>query len=385
MRILLVEPNLIDNGAIRVSLDRALRWKSKSEVTILVTSPDTHGDKNLIDVPAGLIVKFAYKKTFNRALAIVASVKIGLKMAKNADVIVAGREIDNGLLVASLIALISRKPLAVTVQSSVGDAMQAYLPPRIQSLTKQAYRRVDLAVCVSAGLVPSVMAVGVSRQNIKVVLNGLDYEGIRTLAKVAPAVDLPTGRFITAVGRLAHQKGFDLLIRAHAAALKSGAPEHSLVLVGEGPDLDQLKALTLELDVENTVIFTGFLNNPHAVVARGDAFVMSSRWEGFSLVLAEALAVKVPIIAANCVSGPSEILDNGKFGWLVPVDDVAAMAAAITSHLREPDVLKTKAASGSASLAQRFNLDGAADHHLLHLEQLQARMKRINKPRATAE
>jgi glycosyltransferase involved in cell wall biosynthesis len=377
VRILLVEPDLTDNGAIRVSLDRASRWIRKSDVDILVTSPDNREDPKNVDVPSGLKIKFAYKAKLHRALALLVSVKSGLPLARKANVIVAGREIGDGLLVASLLAFITRKPLSVTVQSNISDAMRAYLPPRIQTITTRAYRRVDAAVCVSAGLVPSVVAVGVAEKNINVVWNGVDYEGIRALSKMDPTVDLPDGRFITAVGRLAHQKGFDLLIRAHAKALANGSPNHSLVLVGEGPELDLLKSLALELGVESSVVFTGFLSNSHAIVARSDALVMSSRWEGFSLVLAEGLAVKAPIIAANCISGPSEILEGGEYGQLVPVDDVEALASAIMSHLREPDALRRKAALGSASLARRFNLDDAANVHHLHLEELSDGKKNI--------
>jgi glycosyltransferase involved in cell wall biosynthesis len=372
LRILIVEPDLTENGAIRVTLDRGARWTHSSEVALLVTSPDTRGQAAGVAVPNCIPVHFGGPPSRRRMAALIASVVQGIRLAKKSDVIVAGREIGNGLFVAAMIAAIARRPLAVTVQSNVGAAIEAYLPPRQKYLTRQIYRRVDLAVCVSAGLTPSVTELGVPGQRVEVVLNGLDTNRVRKMATSAPSVELPSGRFIAAVGRLVHQKGFDVLIRAHAAALASGAATHSVVIVGNGPLRGELTALAAELGVEDTVFFAGFIENPHAITARAEAYISSSRWEGFSLVVAEALALGVPVIASDCVSGPAEILGHGAFGELVPVDDPDALAQAIQRHLEAPSVLKQKSAAGSEGVEERFSLDKAADQHRDLLERLAA-------------
>jgi glycosyltransferase involved in cell wall biosynthesis len=357
LRILIVEPDLSDNGAIRVTLDRGSRWVGESEVDVLITSPDRRNNAGVVDPQKNLRMHFGISRPRRRIVMLV---------------IVAGRDIGNGLLVAGALSLICRRPLAITVQSAVGPAIKAYVPPRFQNLTRAIYRRADLAVCVSAGLVDSLLEIGVPRKNIAVVLNGLDCEGVLALARQTPSIPLPAGRFIVGVGRLQAQKGFDLLIRAHAAALAGGAPPHTLLIIGDGGDRNALVALAAELGVADSVELPGFVDNPHAINARADVFMMSSRWEGFSLVIAEALTAGIPIIAANCVSGPSEILEEGRFGDLVPVDDVPSLTAALTRHLMAPEILRSKALAGSATMAERFSPTLAADRHRQLLEKLVA-------------
>lgn len=109
-------------------------------------------------------------------------------------------------------------------------------------------------------------------------------------------------------------------------ALADGAPRHRVLLLGDGPDRAALGRVAQELGLSDTVVFAGFLDNPHAVAFRAALFVLPSRWEGYSLALVEALCLGVPAVAADCVSGPREILEDGKYGRLVPVDDEEALA-----------------------------------------------------------
>ncbi len=80
----------------------------------------------------------------------------------------------------------------------------------------------------------------------------------------------------------------------------------------------------------------GFVTNPFAYMARAAVFVLSSAWEGMPGVLIQALACGAPVVATDCESGPREVLQNGRFGRLVPVGDASAMAGAIDSTLAEP-------------------------------------------------
>jgi glycosyltransferase involved in cell wall biosynthesis len=90
------------------------------------------------------------------------------------------------------------------------------------------------------------------------------------------------------------------------------------------------------LNVADDVALLGFQSNPLAYMARSALFVLSSLYEGLGNVLIEALACGCPVVSTNCPSGPAEILENGKFGPLVPVNDPAALAAAIISVLQDP-------------------------------------------------
>ncbi len=373
-RIVLLEPDLYENGAIRVSLDRAARWRaSGAEVTVLVLRRVTGV---LAAVPDGLPVVYGTRRPSSGRTAALLSVPRALAAARSADVVVAGREVDKALLVAAVVAPLARRPLAVTVQSRADVALAEYTSRAVRPLVRRALRSAQLLVTVARGIVPGLVSLGVSSSHVATVTNGVDVEGLRAAGREAPAVSLSAGPVVVASGRLSRQKGFDLLVRAHAQALQEGAPAHSLLVMGEGPDADALQALAEELGVADSVVLAGFQPNPFAVVARADLFVLPSRWEGFPLGLVEAVVLGVPVVAADCVSGPSEVLDDGRFGRLVPSEDVGALAAALRAHLDAPEDLRSKARAGAAAAASRFDPQQAAASHLQLLEDLARRGRR---------
>lgn len=132
---------------------------------------------------------------------------------------------------------------------------------------------------------------------------------------------------VLGVGRLARQKNFSLLVRAFAEVRRD--IDAKLLILGEGPERPRLERLVEALGLENDVAFPGYVANPYAYMARASVFVLSSSWEGFANVIAEALAMGAPVVSTDCPSGPSEVLDGGRYGVLVPVDDAAAMADGI--------------------------------------------------------
>lgn len=131
---------------------------------------------------------------------------------------------------------------------------------------------------------------------------------------------------IVAMGRLAHQKGFDVLIRAMA-----GVPgSWQLDIWGDGGEGPKLRALSEGLGLQDKIRFCGSTMDPFGVLREADLFVLPSRHEGLPGVLIEALACQCQIVATDCPQGPREILQEGRFGELVPVDDVPALATAVT-------------------------------------------------------
>ena len=139
---------------------------------------------------------------------------------------------------------------------------------------------------------------------------------------------------IVAVGRLHRQKGFDMLIPAFAKVRTVVGAR--LMILGEGVERELLERQAGELGIADHVCFTGFVSNPYAIMSRADLFVLSSRWEGLPTVLIEALACGVKVVATDCPSGPKEILENGKLGPLVEVEQVDALADAILETLEAP-------------------------------------------------
>jgi glycosyltransferase involved in cell wall biosynthesis len=151
----------------------------------------------------------------------------------------------------------------------------------------------------------------------------------QTTSTKDPTLDL------VAVGRLTHQKGFDILIRA-LAKVKDTHPKISLTIWGEGEERDPLATLIAENNLANNISLPGNTTVPMDWVNSAKIFVLSSRYEGFPNVLAEAMSAGMPSIAVNCDWGPSDLIESGKNGLLAPLEDPNALANAITTLLDNP-------------------------------------------------
>jgi glycosyltransferase involved in cell wall biosynthesis len=184
---------------------------------------------------------------------------------------------------------------------------------------------------------------------------------LRARGKVIPnPVELPASvparaasRKLVAVGRLVHQKGFDLLLQAFAR-IATAHPEWRLVIWGEGPERDALKELREKLGLRRRVDLPGLTQRPGQWTDDAGLFVLSSRFESFGNVITEAMASALPVVAFDCPWGPREILRDQVEGVLVPRGDVAALAAALDRLLADP---ARRAALGAAARqgARRFD------------------------------
>jgi len=139
---------------------------------------------------------------------------------------------------------------------------------------------------------------------------------------------------ILGMGELGARKDFSTLIEAFAL-LRASRPCR-LVIVGRGKQRERLLTLAQRLGVGDDLDLPGFVENPYSYMAHADLFAFSSRWEGLGLVLVEALALGVNPVSTDCPSGPSEILQQGRLGRLVPVGDARAMAEAMSATLDAP-------------------------------------------------
>lgn len=165
------------------------------------------------------------------------------------------------------------------------------------------------------------------------------------------------GRVLIAVGRLAPQKGFDLLIEALAQL-----PEDvRLVILGEGPQREALGQQAHRLGLAERVDLPGYHDDPQAEIAAADCFVLASRFEGSPNALVEALATGVPVVATDCPYGPDEILDRGRIAPLVPAENAPALAGAIARVLAsDPGEGRTARQQAAA----RFTRSAAARSYL---------------------
>ncbi|MCG8367668.1 MAG: glycosyltransferase [Pseudanabaenales cyanobacterium] len=179
--------------------------------------------------------------------------------------------------------------------------------------------------------------------------------------KAAIAVDHPWFQdgeppVILGVGKLERQKDFPTLIQAFAQ-VRSQQPCR-LVILGWGPDQAELESLIARLGLAEDAALLGYVDNPYAYMARSRAFVLSSAWEGLPTVLIEAMALEIPVVSTHCKSGPEEILNQGEYGYLVPVGDSDAMAKSITSVLQGEYPVVDK------DWLKQFEIQGSVEQYL---------------------
>ncbi len=211
------------------------------------------------------------------------------------------------------------------------------------------YRLADKVIVVSQSAADNFLqATGLPAPLINVIHNPVVTPALILQSKIKTDhqwLQKNKGPVFLAAGRLTLQKGFDTLLKAFHE-LQQKVPQARLIILGEGEQRSNLEQLAYQLKIEDKVSMPGFVNNPFAYMARSDVFVLSSRWEGFANVLAEAMACGTPVVSTDCPSGPAEILENGKFGLLTPVGDSSALADAMLKTLQNPipsDVLRERA------------------------------------------
>lgn len=202
-------------------------------------------------------------------------------------------------------------------------------------LMRWAYRKADGIVTVSKGVGDDLAKmINLSRERISVIYNPVVTQELLEKA-VIPVEhswlkpDSPP--LILGVGRLTKAKDFPTLI--HAIAKVRRQHNCRLIILGEGELRSELEALVQELNMQDCVQLPGFVENPFAWMARTQLFVFSSAWEGFGNVLVEAMACGARVVSTNCPSGPSEILEGGKWGDLVPVGDPETLSVSILQAL----------------------------------------------------
>lgn len=220
----------------------------------------------------------------------------------------------------------------------VARAENAFRSRRRIRRARMSYPYADAAVGVSLGVSSELREIcGVSRDRIHTIYNPAVPDDLPL--KVREAAEHPWCRepgppLIVAIGRLHRQKDFPTLLTAFARLLERRRAR--LLVLGKGPLLPELLALARKLGVSGHVDFPGFVENPYAYLARARLFVLSSRHEGIGNVLIEAMACGCPVVSTDCPFGPSEILEGGRWGELVPVGNPVALAEAMFRAMDAP-------------------------------------------------
>lgn len=215
---------------------------------------------------------------------------------------------------------------------------------------KTVYLKYNKVICVSNS-VKIIMQQEYGLENAITIYNPIDTERILKLSNESSNYTISKGFNIISVGRLTYQKGYDILIPIISHLIKKGMDIH-LYLLGEGNEKKNLKHIIEKENIENNIHLMGYFSNPYSFMKKMDLFVCSSRSEGYSLVIAEALTLGLPVISMNC-SGPNELLANNKYGKLCNnFDNLEKEIIKAYSNKEYLEELKSNAKKGN----ERFNI-----------------------------
>ncbi len=174
----------------------------------------------------------------------------------------------------------------------------------------------------------------INSKKIQVIYNPIDLDTINKFKNenVDDLYNENGEKTIIAVGRLVEQKDYPTLLKAFR--IVNTQFRVKLLILGKGPLENELKNLSYSLGIEENVIFKGFESNPYKYIQKADLFVLTSKWEGFGHVIVEAMACRTPVVSTDCNSGPREIIEDNKYGILVPVSDYEQLSKQIITLLK---------------------------------------------------
>lgn len=339
MELSFILPNLETGGAERVVINLSSELSKRDhEVEIVVGDAtgellkEVPDDVQIVNIDSSNI---PYLGVFNMVYPLIDYLK-----AKNPDIVYSAMNHVNIATIVAKQLSSSESAVVISEHNTPSQIANRFNAVQNKLLYKSAYYLYPLAqeiVAVSEGVADDLASfVDISREQIEVIYNPVVNDDIDTLSEIEmedPWFEDDDISVVLTVGRLTHQKGFDILIES----AKYLGEETKIVIVGEGPLKKELSNSINENDLSEKIRLTGYVDNPYQYMAHADVFALPSRWEGLPTVLIEAMACGCDVVATDCPSGPKEILDSGRFGELVPVEEPMALAEAIRSSLQDED------------------------------------------------
>lgn len=328
MNIAVLVGSLQVGGAERVAVVLAREFAARGHVVTLITLDRADRDfyaapqgvervaLDLHEVSSGRVRSL--RATTNRVLA-VREATAGARV----DVVVSLLDYVN---VIALLAGLFRPWRTIVCEHA--DPEQANWS-RLRELARRlTYRRAS-AIVVLTERASAWATARFPRQRVVVIPNPIDPDAATVPWEAAPR------RYIASMGRLIESKGFDDLIKAFAA----GAPaDFKLVILGDGPEREHLRAVAADAGVADRVQLEGAVPHPAPMLRGAEMFVLASRKEALPNSIIEAMSVGLPVVSYDCPTGPAELIRDGENGFLVPLGDTAAVADAIAVLARDPDL-----------------------------------------------
>lgn len=352
MKVLLVANGISRAGTSRVLSLLSQAWEQKHEVAISLFRPYSHA------YPLG-------GKLIQNGIPLkgcsLSQIYYLYRLLKNNhyDKIIGFSEDANyPLAIAAKWAGVSHR-VVLTVHNPV-QKFSAKVKKRVQ----RHYSSVHRILGVSQGVAKGLVGLGLPEEKVVFRPNPIDLKMVLESVKQSPerVLEPKSALHFISVGRLHPHKGFDLLIDAFSK-VHASTPNVKLWIVGEGTEKETLNQQIERLDLKGSVTLTSSVQNPYALLKQADIFVLSSRLEGWPLVLMEAMAVGLPCIAFTCPNGPDEIIRTDTEGLLVPCKQVAQLAQKM-QRLAEDSELRNKLGKAAQQRMVDFKVSKIAQEWL---------------------
>ncbi|HOJ13720.1 MAG TPA: glycosyltransferase family 4 protein [Deltaproteobacteria bacterium] len=365
---MLVVSSLSAGGAERVVAEIANWWSKKGRKVTVITLAGKEHDHYKLDPPVGRVALDIWGRTFIPWFVIGKGIKRYTKIrghirGLSPDIVVSFMDTNN---VRTLIALAGTGVPVIACERT---------DPRHHDigLYWSFMRRVTYPLCSALVVQTEAVAASWARRVVPARKVAVIPNFVRTMPETEETGPLHDEPVILTVGRLGREKGHDLLIRAFAA-LGEVRTGWRLVILGEGKERKNLERLASSLGIQDSVLMPGVVPEPAHWLYKAPIFVLPSRYEGFPNALLEAMAAGCAVIAADCPSGPAEIVKNDHNGILVPTEDVPALCAAMKRLILAKDLrdhLGRNAAHVSSTFSQHTIMqawDSLVDHYLQRRE-----------------
>jgi GalNAc-alpha-(1->4)-GalNAc-alpha-(1->3)-diNAcBac-PP-undecaprenol alpha-1,4-N-acetyl-D-galactosaminyltransferase len=264
-------------------------------------------------------------------------------------------------VIVSFLDTTNVRMLLATIGTGIPVIVEEHTDPEQHSLGRivkllrwSLYKRASAVVVLTPGIAQWASRF-VKKEAIHVIPNPIGQQ----FCKNGNPESERDGHRVIAIGKLEAWKGFDMLLRAFAQCAQQH-PGWTLKIIGDGSKREQLQDLVAALRIADRVLWEWAVKQPEKEFHRSDLFVLSSRYEGFPMVLLEAMACGLPVVSFDCQSGPGEIIHDGEDGLLVRPNDIGALAQAMGRLMSSEDERK-RLGEHAARVVERFGLARIAE------------------------
>ena len=348
MKIYFLIPSL-EKGGIERSLSRISKglidrgW----EVIVLTSEVSKEGKSYFENSVKFITVNTLFKKQNSIIFQLLKNIMLFFKFKEiidknDVDLVLAAKNLP----MAVLLKKYSKSEFKLFLREAVNPFTAAknqrsYINSKLVIfLKKKLYPYADKIIAISEGVKKSLVdQLKMPPNKIDVIYNPAGDERIIELSKEKVEKNYFNNNFnIINIGRLTKQKDHITLLKAMKIVLKK--VQCNLIIIGEGSERDNIYKFIQDNDLESNVNLIGYKSNPWKYLSRSDLFVLSSIWEGFGNVIVESMMLGVPVISTDCNSGPSEILDEGKYGDLFEIRDYNKLSELILKEFNSSESKK---------------------------------------------